>query len=82
MKKAVTPTNAAPVTRTSEGLRDALFEELDMLRKGDSTPQRAGAVSKLAMTVIDAARLDIEFVRFAKASGKNKPQPLKLGRAA
>jgi hypothetical protein len=34
------------------------------------------------MTVIDAARLDIEFVRFAKASGKNKPQPLKLGRAA
>jgi hypothetical protein len=82
MKAVAKTKEAAPVTRTSEGLRDALFEELDMLRKGDSTPQRAGAVSKLATTVIDAARLDIEFVRFAKASGKNKPQPLKLGRAA
>lgn len=82
MKKASTGNNVVNVTRTSEGLRDALFEELDMLRKGDSNPQRASAVSKLASQVIDAARLDLDFIRFAKSSGKAKPAPLKLGRAA
>lgn len=46
MKKQTINAVTTNVTRTSEGLRDALFEEPDMLRKGDSTPQRAGVPSQ------------------------------------
>lgn len=45
-----------PVIRSSLGLRNALFDELDALREGKSNPQRAIAVSKLAAQIIGAAR--------------------------
>lgn len=48
------------VTRTSAGLRDALFEELEALRNGTSDPKRAHAVAKLASAVIDTVRLEMQ----------------------
>ena len=54
---------AASVVRTSAGLRDALFDELDALRRGEIDPKRANAVAKLAKTVVETVRMEIEVVR-------------------
>lgn len=49
-----------PVARTSAGLRDALFDELDGLRAGSSNPTKASAVAKLAGTVIETVRMELD----------------------
>jgi len=67
-------------TRSSEGLRDTLFEEMDMLRAGHSTPLRASAVSKIAAQVIEAARLDLDFMRATSASKRASIPKVRLGR--
>jgi hypothetical protein len=50
-----------PARRTSIGLRNALFDEIDALRRGDGNPERAVAVSKLAATIIDTVRVEIQY---------------------
>jgi hypothetical protein len=47
--------------RTSIGLRDALFDEIDALRRGDGDPHRAIAVSKLASTILDTVRVEMQY---------------------
>lgn len=49
------------VTRTSAGLRDALFDEWDALNNGISSPQMAHAKAHLARQVIASVRAEIEF---------------------
>lgn len=49
------------VVRTSAGLRDALFEEMDALRNGKSNPSRAASMSKLAVQIINAAKMEAQF---------------------
>jgi hypothetical protein len=49
--------------RSSEGLRDVLFEELDALRNGTSTPQRSNAVCKISTELIKTVELEIEFYK-------------------
>lgn len=51
------------VQRTSAGLRDALFDELDLLRSGTSNPSRANAVAKLADQVINTVTMELEVQR-------------------
>ncbi len=51
------------VQRTSLGLRDTLFDEIDALRNGESTPQRAAALSKLAVQIINTVTMEIDFQR-------------------
>jgi hypothetical protein len=84
----VQPTVASsPVSRTSAGLRDAIFDEIDAIRNGESNPTRANAVAKLAAGIVDTVRMDIEFQKFAQATaGKTKavetaqvPASLSLG---
>lgn len=41
-------TDEKPVSRTSAGLRDAIFDEIDAVRNGTSNPTRANAIAKLA----------------------------------
>lgn len=48
------------VERTSAGLRDALFDELDELRNGRSDPGRANAVAKLATSVIATVTMEMD----------------------
>lgn len=57
--------------RTSEGLRDVLFDELDGIRDGSSTPGRAHAVCKLTTELIKTAQLEIEFYKHI-TRGKDK----------
>lgn len=80
---------SAPAVRTSTGLRDALFDELDAIRNGTSNPTRANAVAKLAASVVDTVRIEVEVQRLRIAQGKgtegagdNPVDPLTLGTVA
>ncbi len=54
------------IERTSSGLRDALFDELDALRAGVSNPAKANATAKLANGVIDTVKMELEVQRHAE----------------
>lgn len=54
-------TTATTVRRTTEGLRTALFDELDALRSGKSAPARANAVAKTSLAIIATAKLELEY---------------------
>lgn len=67
MAKAVKNTEAAtPIARTSAGLRDAIFDEIDAIRNGTSNPTRANAVAKLATGIVETVRMEIEVHRHLK----------------
>jgi len=55
-----TKKKTAPVARTSSGLRDAIFDELEALRNRESNPTRANAVAKLATSVVETVRMEID----------------------
>lgn len=65
-----------PVERTAEGLRDALFDELNLLRSGEATTGHARALANLARLVLESARLEIQEIRQMYEAGKS----LKLGK--
>lgn len=63
-----------PIQRTSVGLREAIFEEIDNIRKGVSNPSRANAMSKLVMSVVETVRMEIEVQRFINQGGPSATQ--------
>lgn len=50
--------------RTSNGLRDSLFQEIDLLRRGKSNPSKARAVAALASQILQSVKLEIEMHRY------------------
>lgn len=52
------------VVRTSKGLQDTLFDEIDALRDGTTKPQSARTVSALASGIVQTAKLEIDYGRF------------------
>lgn len=64
-------TKATNKMRTTAGLRDILFDEIEELRGPEGNPQRAIAVAKLARQIISTAEVEMEFHRTAAAL----PQP-------
>lgn len=83
MAKAKAP-SLDNIERTSVGLRDALFDELDLLRSGEGNAQRAQAVAKLSAQIVSSVKMELDFARFANsASGtgtiaKTSKQPTAL----
>lgn len=73
--------------RTSAGLRAALFDELDGLRKGTSNATKANAIAKLCSTIVETVRVEIDVAKFADKHKRlptdpvemTTPAPLKLG---
>jgi hypothetical protein len=53
----------SPIVRTSAGLRDAIFDELDAIRAGASNPTRANAVAKLATSIVETVHMEVEVQR-------------------
>lgn len=49
--------------RTTQGLRDILFDEIDQLRGENGDPQRAMAVANLAKQIVNTAKVEMEYVR-------------------
>jgi hypothetical protein len=76
----------APISRTSAGLRDALFDELDRLRNGETNATNANATARLATGIVDIVSMEIEVQKFAErhvpdsvATGSGMPKALPLG---
>lgn len=58
--------------RTTQGLRDILFSEIDELRGGSGDIKKSMAVANLAKQIIGTAKVELDFVRAvtaAEASG-------------
>jgi len=83
MAKAVLPSKTV---RSTKGLRDALFDEMDALREGKTTPHISSAMSKLAVQIINSVRLEIEYQKHvASTTDMNESlalSPILLGKAA
>lgn len=70
------------IDRTSKGLSDALFEELDALRDGQVTPQHAQSFASLAKTICGLSKLEMNYARFvsdARADSKEVMRSLPMG---
>lgn len=70
------------VLRTSEGLRDRLFDEIDRLRTGDADVAEARAVAALASQIINTVHMEIEVAKLRRDYPSDTklvlPAPLKL----
>lgn len=64
METEATKKSVSKVTRSTLGLRSVLFDELDHLRSGESAPQRANAISKVAAQIINTVNTELNFARF------------------
>lgn len=71
------------MTRTSAGLRNVLFDEIDSLRAGMSNPARARSLAMLANTALKSVEVEIEFHKYvsdvSKFEGGAKIGVLELG---
>lgn len=68
--------------RTTQGLREALFEEFDKLRFGQTSPARANALSRSASEIIGTVRLEMDYYKMSTdldvKAGKNLIGSVKL----
>lgn len=65
--------------KTTMDLRETLLGEIETLRSGHSTPQRAQAVAKLAHQALLSVKVDIECHNFSnKSKGGLAPKPANL----
>ena len=56
--------NGVAVNRSSAGLRQSLFEELEAIKNGDSNPARARAVAMLANSILQSVVTEIEYHKY------------------
>jgi hypothetical protein len=69
---------AASCLRTSQGLRDILFEEIELIRGGSKDYQRAASVAGLAKQIVAIADLDLKY-RDIVGDNKAPLLPMQLG---
>ena len=74
-------TKPKQVVRTSHGLRDILFEEIDRMRSDQADPTRAAAIANLSKQIIATAKVELEFHRTMANLG-DKGHPVSLGTLA
>jgi hypothetical protein len=55
--------SSAPIVRTASGLREALFNEMDRVIAGTSTPAQARSIALLANSIIDSVAMEVEVAR-------------------
>lgn len=49
--------------RTTQGLRDILFDEIEELRSGKGEAAKSMAVANLAKQIINTAKVELDFIR-------------------
>ena len=57
-----------PITRSTSGLRSALFEEMEALRTGVSNAQRARSVAMMANSILQSVQVEIEYHKYVSAN--------------
>lgn len=72
-----------PMVRTSAGLRDALFDELDRMRNGETNATNANAIARLADQVCNTVHMELEVHKHLTKIPEGKmsiemPKPLSL----
>lgn len=67
--------------RTTAGLRDLLFDEIERMRGKDADPARAAAVANLSKQIIGTAKVELDFHRTICALA-DKGAPVSLGTLA
>lgn len=60
-------TKVKKLNRTTHGLRDVLFEEIEGLRNGTVDPSRSMAIANLAKQIINVAKVELDYHRMAIA---------------
>jgi hypothetical protein len=78
IKPAVERRKGVPMLRTSQGLRDVLFEEIELIRSGSKDYQRAASVAGLAKQIVATADLDLKY-RNAVGEDAKPVTPMQLG---
>lgn len=69
------------VVRTSAGLRDALFDEIDRIRSGETDAKKANAVARLAGEIVNTVTMEITVQKHLASLPKDgKAEPMKLMR--
>jgi hypothetical protein len=75
-----TPQVVSGLERTSEGLRDTLFDAMDRLLSGSMDAAEAKAVCGISQSICDTVRLEMEARRLQESLGGARPNSkLKLG---
>lgn len=71
------------ITRTSAGLRDALFDAIEKVKTGDITAGDAQAIALLSSSICKTVQLEIEIAKlrtqYPSDSKLTIPAPLTLG---
>jgi hypothetical protein len=66
------------VTRTSQGLRDILFDEIEELKTGKGDTQKSMAIANLAKQIVNTAKVELDFHR-QMAAQDAAGTPVKMG---
>lgn len=61
--------NLLPIDNTIEGLREALFDEINAFREGKGNPARARAICTAAKNIVDSIRVQIQYQRISLKGG-------------
>ncbi len=64
--------------RTTEGLRDLLFDEIDALRADNADVAKSVAVANIAKQIINVAKCELEFKRVLMQH-EEAGRPMELG---
>lgn len=56
------------LVRSTVGLRDALFEEWEALRSGESNPARARSIAMMANTILQSVNTEIEYHKYVSGT--------------
>lgn len=68
--------------RNTSDLRKILTQTIEGVRAGTIQPSAANSIAGLSTKILQSARLDLDFMRFNRESGKKienqTPEPLKL----
>lgn len=65
-------------SRSTQGLRDILFDEIEELRTGNGDPTKSLAVANLARQIIGTAKVELDFHR-VMMSAAEAGKPVTLG---
>jgi hypothetical protein len=70
------------VARTSEGMRELLFGQMDRLRKGETTPAECKSIIGLCDQIVKTVHMDLELAKFCAHFPEERdqvPSPALLG---
>ncbi len=54
-----------------EHLRDHLFEVIEMLKDGDMEIEKAKAITDVAQTIINSAKVEVDFIKTVHGNGSD-----------